>query len=298
MGGTGHPGGVRCGAVRRARRAGAAVAAVSRRRVPQRARDAHRLPSGHERGRPAPPAQAPHRHRLAASRPARFPSSPTSRRTWPRPTACTSPGTATPPRWSRSRARGCCSTRCGATAARRRGWSARAGCTSRRSPLDELPALDAMVISHDHYDHLDMATDQALAASRSAPFLVPLGVGAPPGALGRAGGPDHRAGLGRGRDRRRARAHRHRRPGTSPAASFNRDYTLWSSGSIAGPTHRRSSTPATPATSTASPRSAREHGPFDATLMQIGAYGERLAGHPHDARGRRRGPPRRPRRPA
>ena len=44
--------------------------------------------------------------------------------------------------------------------------------------IEDLPHLDAIVISHDHYDHLDTATIDRLTREQSAPFVVPLGVGA------------------------------------------------------------------------------------------------------------------------
>lgn len=46
-------------------------------------------------------------------------------------------------------------------------------------PLASMPSVAAVVISHDHYDHLDMATIQSLAALQpSCRFVVPLGIGA------------------------------------------------------------------------------------------------------------------------
>ena len=43
--------------------------------------------------------------------------------------------------------------------------------------LREMPPVDVVVISHDHYDHLDYPTLRALAKS-SVPFVVSLGLGA------------------------------------------------------------------------------------------------------------------------
>jgi L-ascorbate metabolism protein UlaG (beta-lactamase superfamily) len=43
--------------------------------------------------------------------------------------------------------------------------------------LPDVPELDAVLISHDHYDHLDYPTIQYLKAL-DVPFIVPLGVGA------------------------------------------------------------------------------------------------------------------------
>jgi L-ascorbate metabolism protein UlaG (beta-lactamase superfamily) len=41
--------------------------------------------------------------------------------------------------------------------------------------LDELPPLDAILVTHNHYDHLDLASLAHLAAHNPCPVLTPLG---------------------------------------------------------------------------------------------------------------------------
>jgi L-ascorbate metabolism protein UlaG (beta-lactamase superfamily) len=136
-------------------------------------------------------------------------------------------------------------------------------------PLDALPPIDLVLVSHDHFDHLDMATVQALAA-RGARFAVPLGVGAhleawsvPPsqiveldwGESARVGGLELVA--------TPARHYSGRNP-------LRRDRTLWSSWVVKGPRHRLFFSGDT-GWLEAFKRIGAEHGPFDLTLMKIGA---------------------------
>ncbi|MFG2074184.1 MBL fold metallo-hydrolase [Nonomuraea maritima] len=141
-------------------------------------------------------------------------------------------------------------------------------------PLDigELPPIDAIVISHDHYDHLDMATVRSLTNSQKAPFVVPLGVGAH---LERWGVPTYRiieldwdeeaqvAGL-----RFVATAARH----FSGRTSVRSNDTLWGSWVVAGAT-KRVFYAGDSGYFDGYKGIGAKHGPFDLTLMPIGAYG-------------------------
>ena len=64
-------------------------------------------------------------------------------------------------------------------------WSERASPVSRGGPrrlsppglrFEDLPRIDVVLISHDHYDHLDRDTVKRLAATYDPLFLVPLGL--------------------------------------------------------------------------------------------------------------------------
>lgn len=66
-------------------------------------------------------------------------------------------------------------------------WGQRASPTQLAGPkrfqpvplaLKALPSLDAVVISHDHYDHLDIGTVTELVKLQQVPFITSLGVGA------------------------------------------------------------------------------------------------------------------------
>lgn len=136
--------------------------------------------------------------------------------------------------------------------------------------LEGLPALDAIIISHDHYDHLDIDTVLALARTQRAPFVVPLGVGAHLRAWGL---PDERVIELDWNERAQIDE---LSLVCTPARHFsgrflNRNTTLWASWAVIGPKHRAYFGGDTGYTKGFAEIGA-EHGPFDITLMPVGAY--------------------------
>lgn len=139
-------------------------------------------------------------------------------------------------------------------------------------PLAGLGPVDVVIISHDHYDHLDLPTIKALADSDTV-FAVPLGVGA------------HLERWGVSADRLRELDWNEsvQVGGVSltatPARHFcgrglrNQQHTLWASWVVAGDEHRIYHSGDTGFFAGFADIGA-EHGPFDATMIQIGAYSE------------------------
>ncbi len=139
--------------------------------------------------------------------------------------------------------------------------------------LAALPDLAAVVISHDHYDHLDTRTVDWLVTHRTMPFVVPLGIGAH---LRRWGVPEdriveldwdaeHRIG-----DLRLTCTEAQHFSGRL----FTNNTTLWSSWVIATEQHRvffGGDTGYTPAFKEIGDRL----GPFDLSVLPIGAYDHR-----------------------
>ncbi|WP_084531520.1 MBL fold metallo-hydrolase [Nocardia miyunensis] len=146
-------------------------------------------------------------------------------------------------------------------------------------PLSELPPVDAIVISHDHYDHLDRDTVTGLVASQDAPFVVPIGIGAH---LRMWDVPEHRiVELDWGASFSLSEPIGGGRPGElvvtcAEARHFSgrglvRNTTLWASWAIAGPTRRVYFGGDTGYTK-AFAEIGESLGPFDLTLLPIGAY--------------------------
>ncbi|MBV8928036.1 MAG: MBL fold metallo-hydrolase [Mycobacteriaceae bacterium] len=138
------------------------------------------------------------------------------------------------------------------------------------APLEALPALDAIVISHDHYDHLDIDTVTALARTQRAPFFVPLGVGAHLREWGIPGARIVELDWGESGSVGELKLI------CTPARHFSgrflsRNTTLWASWALTGPRHRAYFGGDSGYTKSFS-QIGSDYGPFDLTLMPVGAY--------------------------
>jgi L-ascorbate metabolism protein UlaG (beta-lactamase superfamily) len=137
--------------------------------------------------------------------------------------------------------------------------------------IDELPVLDAVVISHDHYDHLDYEAVAQLAP-KTAAFYVPLGIGAhleeweiPAGKIVEL---DWWEDADVGEIKLTACPARH----FSGRSGFNNNKTLWASWAVVGPEHRVFFSGDTGLMGLFE-KVGELFGPFDVTFIKVGAYG-------------------------
>lgn len=138
------------------------------------------------------------------------------------------------------------------------------------APLAALPPLDAVIISHDHYDHLDHSTIRVLTRT-GVPFITALGVGA---RLETWGVPVQRITELDWWEHTEVKGVR---VTAAPAQHFSgrgikdRNTTLWSSFHLQGPKHSFFYGADSGLTSDFSDV-AKRLGPFDMVALEIGAY--------------------------
>ena len=137
--------------------------------------------------------------------------------------------------------------------------------------LADLPPIDAVLITHDHYDHLDMRTVQQLAR-RGTAFYVPLCIGAHLESWGVPATQIHDLVWWQEESLRGVRIVSTPSRHYSGRGLTDQNATLWTSWSVIGARHRLHVTGDTG--SSGHFRTIGERlGPFDMSFIKIGAYG-------------------------
>jgi len=141
--------------------------------------------------------------------------------------------------------------------------------------LEALPKLDAIIISHDHYDHLDMPSIKQLAGTTDVHFYMPLGIGAH---MERWGVPADRIHEFDWWEKTTLEASGVELVSTpsrhfSGRAGIDKDRTLWTSWTILGPEHRVYFSGDT-GFSQHFQEIGDKYGPFDLTMLEVGAFHE------------------------
>jgi L-ascorbate metabolism protein UlaG (beta-lactamase superfamily) len=137
--------------------------------------------------------------------------------------------------------------------------------------LTELPMIDAVLITHDHYDHLDMRTVQHLAG-RGTVFFVPLGIGAHLQAWGVPEAQIHDLEWWKEMSLKGVRIVSTPSRHYSGRGLTDQNATLWGSWSVIGPQHRFFVSGDT-GFSDHFRTIGKRFGPFDLSFIKIGAYG-------------------------
>ncbi|MEQ1686657.1 MAG: MBL fold metallo-hydrolase [Burkholderiaceae bacterium] len=137
--------------------------------------------------------------------------------------------------------------------------------------LIELPSIDAVLITHDHYDHLDMRTVQHLAG-RGTAFFVPLGIGAHLQAWGVPAAQIHDLEWWKEESLKGVRIVSTPSRHYSGRGLNDKNATLWGSWSVIGPRHRLYVSGDT-GYSDHFRAIGERFGPFDLSFIKVGAYG-------------------------
>ncbi|MGW5242260.1 MBL fold metallo-hydrolase [Monashia sp. NPDC004114] len=137
-------------------------------------------------------------------------------------------------------------------------------------PIEQLPTIDAVLVSHDHYDHLDEPSIVMLEHTHRPHYVVPLGVDLHLVAWGvpteRITALDWREETERSGIRLTCTEARH-----NSGRGFVDSQTLWAGWALRGPRHSVFFA-GDSGTSKRFAHIGADLGPFDLTLMPVGAY--------------------------